>query len=155
MRGVPEFELVSEPVEFEVVRPLDVLVKVNRPMTVGKTHLASEVVDVLLVNRSEREIEVSSPTNSADARAAILFEGGEAAKLRYKIWDGETYGIKVKLKPGEAVPLIGPSEFANGHDAKWDTLAPGMVKVRASYTTTTWNPGATILSEWVEVPVLK
>jgi hypothetical protein len=107
-----------------------------------------------LVNRSEGEIEVSSPTHSFAAPTCILIEGGDAAKLRYAIWDGDSYGIKVKLKPGESVPLIGPSKFANGHDAKWNALAPGMARIRASYTTT-WESRVTILSEWVEVPVLK
>lgn len=154
MAGVPAFEIVSDPLVFEVVRPLDVRVTVKRPLKAKQEVRLSDLLVVQLVNRSGEPVECSSPTLSGDARLRLEIEAryGWHPELDSRSAGG---GVRRKLAPGGAVPLLGPGEFPNGLDGRWVYPAPGTVKVRAIYTTSTWTPGAWVASDWVEVTVEK
>ena len=155
MEGVPAFEIVSAAVLFDVVRPLDVRVKVKRALKVHVKTSLSDLLEVTLVNQSKEAIEVSSPTLHANARVGFEIEGEFAGWSPDLSEQQSSYGIRRALKPGEAIPLIGPDRFANGLDGSWEYPVEGKVRLRAMYITTTWQPRATILSEWVEVRVEK
>ena len=151
MAGVPPFEIDSAPVEFDVVRPLDLVATAKGPAAViGKSKI-SDVLDLRLVNRSDKPIEVPSPTLSADARLVLEFEDMPRA---FSI-QNSTYGEKVTLKPAEEAGMIGVGRLANGLDGPWPSAAPGLVKVRASFRLSTWKPSPTIRSNWVEVKVVR
>jgi len=149
MRGMPAFELVSKPVEFEVLRPLDVVLSVKKPLKAKTKTRLSEILDVKLVNRSKGGIEVTAPTLSADAR--LSFETDGAAPTLSE--QDQPYGKKRLLNPGDEAAILGDAPLANGVDGTWKCNKPGKVKLRAVYTASTWKPGAVIKSEWVEVEV--
>lgn len=155
MQGVPAFEIVSSPIEFEVVRPLDLVLKPKAPLKIKSKTTLSEILDVQLVNRSNKPIEVASATLSADARLQLEIEGqfgGWAPNLNKQ---NTTYGIKKSLEPGNAVSLLGAGDLANGLDGDWEYPVEDTVKIRAIYHASTWKPAAIIKSEWVEVKVEK
>jgi hypothetical protein len=155
MAGVPAFAVASDPVEFDVVRPLDVGVRVKGRLKVHTKARLSDLLEVTLANQSRAPVTCTSPTLHGDARLGLEIQG-EFAGWRPSI-DAERApdGAARALKPGEAVPLLGPGAFANGLDGTWEYPVPGTVRVRAVYTTTTWKPGASIRSEWAEVRVEK
>lgn len=153
MAAVPPFKLTSNPVEFEVVRPLDVQVRVKRPLRAGERTCLSDVIAVRLVNQSGHPIRCSSPTLSADARLSLVFDGEGQAWFPTSAGQTTTYGVTYDLQPGEEVPLIGPGEFPNGMDGTWTYPKAGRVRVRAVYTSSTWTNGPTVRSDWAEVRV--
>jgi hypothetical protein len=155
LAGVPAFEIISDPVEFDVVRPLDVRVQVKRALTAGVAVRLSDLIEVTLVNQSREPVECASPTLHADARLGLEIEGEFGGWRPALPEQGSTYGVRRVLKPGEAVPLLGRGDFANGLDGTWTYPQAGTVRLRAAYTTTTWKPGADIKSDWVEVRVTK
>lgn len=155
MATVPPFEIISAPLVFDVVRPLDVRVKVKRSLIVDvETHL-SDLLEITLVNQSSKPIECSSPTLYADARLYLEIEGEFGGWRPNLSQERSADGIRQKVKPGEAVPLLGSSEFANGLDGTWVYPKEGKVRLRAGFTPTTWKGMTRILSEWVEVRVEK
>lgn len=152
MRGMPPFELVSKPVEFEVLRPLDVVVTVKKPLKARTKTRLSEILDVKLVNRSKGGIEVMAPTLSADARLSFETDGGPAPTLSEQ---DQPYGKRQLLNPGDEAAILGDAALSNGVDGTWKVNKPGKVKLRAVYTTSTWEPAAVIKSGWVEVEVTR
>jgi len=150
MRGMPAFELVSKPVEFEVLRPLDVVLSVKKPLKAKTKTRLSEILDVKLANRSKGGIEVTAPTLSADARLSFETDGSAAPKLSEQ---DQPYGKKQLLNPGDEAAILGDAPLSNGVDGTWKCNKPGKVKLRAVYTTSTWEPGAVIKSGWVELEV--
>jgi hypothetical protein len=152
--GVPAFELVSIPVEFEVVRPLDLVLTVKAPMTANTTVTISDLFNIRLENRSMEPIDVSSPTTSADA--SLMFEidgpfGGPPTLETQR----NVYGEKITLKPSEGVSLLGNDSFANGLDGTWELPKAGTVKVRAKYYDSTRRNGPGIHSNWVEINAME
>jgi hypothetical protein len=148
--GVPAFEIVSEPVEFTVIRPLDVRVKVKRPLRAQQPIRLSELLEITLVNQSMEAIECSSPTLHAEARLDLQIRG-EYGGWRPRLSEQRSaYGIRRTLKAGEALPLLGATEFANGLDGTWEYPEAGKVLLRAAYST---SARASIQSDWVEVRV--
>src|SRR5262245_17556119 len=65
MAGWPLFEVVSEPLEFEVVRPLDLKVRARKPLKVGAQEKLSDVIEVTVTNTSDKPREVGTPTSNA------------------------------------------------------------------------------------------
>jgi len=153
MRGMPAFELVSKPVEFEVLRPLDVVVSVKKPLKANTPTRLSEILDVKLVNRSKGGIHVTAPTLSGDARLTFEIEADGAAPTLSE--QDQPYGKKQLLNPGDEAAILGDAPLANGIDGTWEYPNPGKVELRAVYTTSTWKPGAAIKSEWLEVEVVE
>ncbi len=163
MEGVPSFEIVSAPVEFDVVRPLDVRVKVKRVLKVHQKVRLSDLIEVVLVNQSRGPVECSSPTRY-DAHLGFDIRG------QFRGWGltlndgrsspsgggGPAPGPRRALRPGEAVSLLGPGEFVNGLDGTWEYPVEDTVRLRAVYSTPTSDEErASIRSEWVEIRVEK
>jgi hypothetical protein len=152
LEGVAPFEIVSTPIDMEVVRPLDVVVSVKSALkTKTKTKL-SDILEIHLVNRSEKLFEVKSPTLSADARLVVEIRGKGWSPM---ITQQRTkYGIKQRLRPGERLTMLGEGEFSNGLDGFWETPWEAVVKVRAMYYVSTWKPGSPIInSDWIDLTV--
>jgi hypothetical protein len=162
MAGVPDFEIVSEPVEFDVVRPLDVRVRVKRSMKAGEPTRLSELLDVVLVNLSKEPIECKSPTLHAEGQIKLYIDAGSRIPRPEITMEDSTYGVQRVLNPGDALSLLGPDEFANGVDGTWICPDPGRIKLRAEYSAipTTRSPTyywtsseSGIRSAWFEVIV--
>ena len=153
MAGIPAFELVSDAIEFDVVRPLEVRVRPKRSVRKGVEQRLSDVMEVLLVNQSSEAIQCSSPTLTADARLVVETDGQQHVAMPTLSTQHSTYGVKRSLLPGESVSLLGDGEFANGIDGTWQCRSVGKVRMRAVYITRTWKRGAAIKSDWVEIDV--
>ena len=97
MVGVPGFEVVSKPVEFDVVRPLAVRIEVRMPLKVHAETRLSDLLEITLVNQSKKPIDCSSPTLHANGRLVLQIDGRlggwrpELSKQR------STFGIKRTL----------------------------------------------------------
>jgi hypothetical protein len=153
MKGVPAFEVVSAPVEFEVVRPLDLVVRVRRPLKAHVETRLSDLLEVTLINNSDQRVEVSSPTLYGDAQLGVEMDG-QLGGWAPRVSEQRTQeGMRKVLKPGERVPVLGKGEFANGLDGSWEYPQAETVRVRAVYRTSTWKAGAVIRSRWVTVRV--
>ena len=153
MDGVPAFEIVSAPVEFQVVRPLDVVVKVKSILKVNQKTPLSEIFEVRLINRSKEPQQIQSPTLHADARLLLEIDGTMGGWRPTLESQASTYGIKHTLKPREQVALLGKGDFPNDLDGHWQYPVPDKVRLRAAYWRSTWKPSSIIKSDWVTVQV--
>jgi hypothetical protein len=155
MKGVPDFEIVSAPVEFEVVRPLELKVRVKKALKVKAQTRLSDLLEVTLLNQSSTPQPVTVPTLHGDARLEIEIDGQlggwrpEVSKQLNK------EGKQHVLKPGQKTSLFGRGPLANGLDGSWSYPIPDTVRLRAIYRRSTWKPASVIKSSWVEVKVEK
>jgi hypothetical protein len=149
---VPAFEIVSVPVELEVVRPLDLQLRVRRPLATGVPTRLSDLFDVTLVNRSNGPVRVTEPTLAADARLELEIDGAFGGWRPTINTQRRNQAVTRALKPGESAALLGKGELAN-LDGTWTYPKAGVVRVRAVYRASTWKAGPTIRSKWVEVKV--
>jgi hypothetical protein len=156
LNNIPAYKLKSKPIEFNVIRPLDLRIRVKGSLKRNVKTPLSELVDVVLVNASEQPIECSSPTWHADARGVVGFDGPFSGKVQYPS-DSEMgkYGITIKLMPGEEVNMIGKGKFANGLEPIIEWNNGDHLLIRAAYTTSTWRPGRTIHSDIATIPISK
>jgi len=150
MKGVPAFELVSQPLEFTLVRNLDLKLTVKEDLKVKSKTSVADILNVAIVNTSDKAETVVTPTVSGEARLRLEIEGefnGWAPMFPPR--KGET-ARTVTLKPGESISVLGD---AAGLQGEWEYPVEDTVKVRAVFTTTTWKPGQVIISDWVELKV--
>ena len=74
MLGVAPFELVSDPVEFEVRRSLDVQVKVKRAMKANVKQRLSELLEVVVLNRTASPQTLAGPRGNPDATLQLQLQ---------------------------------------------------------------------------------
>jgi hypothetical protein len=153
MKGIPAFEITSNPIEFELVRPLDIRVRVKAMMKRKTKTKLSDILHVELVNNSKGLRVVYLPPSS-DLRLEI--NGKFRGYWKYEPSLNKpkpSYGIEKKLRPGENVSLLGGRDFPNGSDGLWEYPEEGTVKLRAIYHSYYFKPSVYIMSNWVEVKV--
>jgi len=144
MEGLPAFAIHSERIEFDVIRPLDLRVRVKHPLRVGIEKNVSDVIDVTLTNTTDRPLRVYGSSlgicgGGPEANNPQLTEGRD----RSRWW--------LELAPGQTVPLLGAGEVASGTDGKWTGRVPGKYMIRASYS---FNPDTRETVDAIaEVPV--
>lgn len=110
MAGVPRFQIVSNPVEFDVIRPLDIRARVKTTLKANKKTRLSELLAVTLINQSMAPIKCSSPTLSADA---LLWLQTDSPLWPPDLTDQLTkQGVTRDVKPGEELSLLGPGRFS-------------------------------------------
>jgi hypothetical protein len=132
MARTPAFALASEPVEFEVVRPLDLRVRVKRALKVGVEMKVSDVIDVTLTNTTGESIIVH--TGGRKLAGFDLLGGGPEANQPQLTDYATEYGGLTLLKAGQTASLLGAGEFANGADGKWTGRKPGKYAIRVGYS---------------------
>ncbi|MCI0701413.1 MAG: hypothetical protein L0241_10065 [Planctomycetia bacterium] len=153
MAGVPRFAIHSEPVEFTVVRPLDVRVKVKKSLKVGVEMKASEVIEITVTNTSDKRQTVGNVSQNGYGVGIGLYEE-LATQLAFK--NVPVYSELKFLEPGETVTVFGGGAFASSADGPWKGLKAGTTRVRVSYSIPT-NSSAThvIHGEDVEIRVVE
>lgn len=156
MQGVEPFSVVSEPVEFEMIRPLDLQVTVKKPLKAGVKNRLSEILDVRLVNRTKATIKFDSH-QSYQSASLYLSVGRESDESRPETTaDSMEIDVPNTIGAGAAVSLVQPSLFAGGFDGTWVVENPGTVRIRAlCISEVKGGDPFELLSEWVEVPVHK
>lgn len=153
MKGVEPFELVSNPVEFEVVRPLDLQVRVRRPVKVNEVVRLSEVLDVRLVNTGRQPIRCPSPDRGRGTSVCLEIDGGQDRTAIKLSEQNDPHSPTRTLQLGESVGLLGPGGFSNGIDGAWSHPRVGRVRLRAVYRSDYDETAIFLRSEWAEVVV--
>ncbi|TVQ30689.1 MAG: hypothetical protein EA376_12605 [Phycisphaeraceae bacterium] len=158
MRGTPPFELVSNPISFDVVAPLEMEVTVIGELPVNEPAPLSELVRIELNNRSEAPVELL-PLGGDRLRSgirAILWVTPEDRRFKtIEAVDPPAPAAPYVLAPGETVSMLGDPRFASDFDAivqfEADGDAPESVSVKIHYSRTGW--AYRIVSDSVEIPV--
>jgi hypothetical protein len=159
MRGVPLFELTSEPIEFEVFRPLDVRVRVKGPMKANVEHRLSDVLDVTVVNLTPAAVPLSDPSGYPSPHLAFELDG-TLGGWRPSFYDsfgrkdpfaGSCRNLPTELPTGNEVSLLGADRL----DGAWEYPRPETVRVRASFRPGVRDKSAVVRSEWVDLRVDK
>jgi hypothetical protein len=145
--GIPAFELLSKPVEFSVVRPLDIVVTAKAPLPIQTKKRLSEIVDIQLVNRSNRPIEVSPHATSAQMSLSGQFPGW-APLLTPRT---KTRNHDFTIQPNESVSIFDATKFEGRFDATWEYPVPDTVKLRATFHLNNWKQATVIRSNWADV----
>jgi hypothetical protein len=153
MGDAPPFELISNPIELTVERPLDVVVRQRQPLIANLEMRLSDVLEVKLANRTAKPVEAVAPTLHAGSRLQLLLDAefGWGPTIDRQ---GAQYGGRFTLSPGESVPLLGPGHTANELDGTWVYPKPGTVRVRAVYMPEVNHRGPQIMSAWADVKVI-
>lgn len=153
MAGVPAFTLASDPIEFEVVRPLDLRVRVTGRLKAGVAARLSDVLEVTLVNQSTEPAAYTPPTVGGDTQVGVAVDGPDDGPPLRISEHGAGGGRPRTLRPGEAVRFVGPGESSLGFDGRWERSRAGAVRVAAVYRTATADALIRLESEWAEVVV--
>jgi hypothetical protein len=155
MGETPAFALATEPVEFDVVRPLDLRVKVKQPLKVGVEMKISDVIDLTLTNTTDKP-QWAYSGGTAASRVGMTGGGPEANNPQLTEFASQ-YGSPMELKPGQTASLLGKGELANGADGKWTGRKPGKYLVRIEYAVTS-DPSSSlvhVVEVIAEVPVVE
>jgi hypothetical protein len=131
MGGTPAFSLATEAMEFEVIRPLDLRVKVKRPLKVGVEQNISDVIDVTLTNTTDKPLTARSG-GMTGGYLGLCGGGPEANNPQVTHYDSD-HGSSVEVKPGQTRALLGKGELANGADGKWTGRKAGTYLVGVTY----------------------
>ena len=115
MKGVPAFELISAPAEFELTRPLELRIVAKAPLRLGETRYLSEVLKIHLANRSDEARTILIRSSKA---LTVQFHGAHTGweKIPNALKGGLT---KTILKPGQELNLIGDDGPVFGPDWTW------------------------------------
>jgi hypothetical protein len=153
MARMPAFAIQSEPVEFDVIRPLDLRVRVKKALKVGVEMKVSDVIDVTLTNTTGESITVR--TGGQKAAGFDLIGGGPEANQPQLTDYATEYGKLTLLKAGQTASLLGAGEFANGGDGTWTGRKPGKYVIRVGYSVSD-DPNTSrgqVVEAFAEVPV--
>jgi len=154
MKRIPAFELVSAPIEFEMVRALDVVV-LTKPVTPGAPTALSKVITVTIENRSRQTLEIITPTSSGSGMLSFRIEGG-GERLRKNPTSVEPER-RLLLKPGDRVKLFGEDQ-PDGADSTWVFKAGQHPRICATYCFSypdRIGESLYLWSKWTAIPVAK
>ena len=151
MAGVPAFELTSEPMEFDVLRPLDLVLTVKGSIVVKTTRKASDLIEIRLVNRSGHALEVSNPNVSP---LLSLRLDGKMSGWGPMLTSRKPTFSPVTLKPGQEESVMGQGVLANGMDGDWEYPVPDTIKLRARYYVSIGTRVSVLYSNWAEIKAI-
>jgi hypothetical protein len=148
MGDAPAFDLVSAPVAFRVVRPLDVVVArgASKPRAMaGTAARLGDLLDVRVVNRS------AEPFDLPAGQWTTTFEVADEAKAGWLAPAGSGPGADraVSLAPGASAVIAGASVGTVGFRESGTFLRPGIVRVRAAIVVA----GMRVRSQWTELTI--
>jgi len=158
MRGTPPFELVSNPISFDVVAPLEMDVTVIGELPVNEPARLSELVRIELKNRSEAPVgllPLGGDRGRAGIRAVLLVTSVDRRFKTIETVEPPAPAARFVLAPGETVSMLGDPRFASDFDAivqfEAEDNAPDSVSVKIHYSRTGW--AFRLVSDSVEIPV--
>lgn len=149
MAGVPPFEVASDPIPVEVVRPFEVRLKVKRGVKAYEKLRLSDLFEAEMVNPSAAPLDLGRA--DANSPPGLWIE----QDAQYGLWRpsvesrGPHPGLVRTLPAGGRVPLLGPGRF----DGDWVYPAAETFRVRAVYSEGGDNKRVAVKSDWVEVRV--
>lgn len=147
MRGIEAFELVSNPVELTLVRPLE-LSLTPRPRPGGAVSRVADVVALHLRNVSDQARDILPPNAH---RLRFEVEGTEQSWPSAS-WRPEDDARPVRSLPaGAQVELLGAAGLDPTLRYQWHHPVAEVIRIRASYRPYEDRPGVELRSAWVEV----
>lgn len=155
MAGVPAFELVSDPASFEVVKPLEVRVRVKRPLRVGEAVPTPELLEVQVVRPGPADIpEAYRPRPGSGGMFGFEVRGDSTVSYPGPR-EVSGYVNPLGLSPGGSVRLFADLRMTYPRSlGTWTGLKPGTFQVRAAYWADNSSSGSPVFkSEWAEVRV--
>jgi hypothetical protein len=152
MRGVPVFKLASGPVEFEVVRPLDVRLRVKQPLKVGVDARVSDVIEVTVTNTSDKPRGVGAPSRARDYGLSLMTDT-TFVRGSYEATNADLPESFKTLGPGETTTLLGGGGLSGGFDGWWRPERPGKAWVWVRYGLPTGSSARHIINVTAEVTV--
>ncbi|MCH9685558.1 MAG: hypothetical protein K0V04_29275 [Deltaproteobacteria bacterium] len=148
MAGTRGFELVSNPIEFDVIRPLELSLSAKPHRGLGNISRISDVVDVTLTNVGDRSRMVVPPRSG---RLRFEIEGTEPT-WAHADWNERHDAMTAKpLKAGASVSLLGEHGLIPDLLYAWTPAKAETVKIRALYRPYDDTMTAEFISAWVEV----
>lgn len=151
MKGIPPYELASNPVEIRVVQPIEVVAEAKASARVGREMRLSDLVAVRLTNRSNEKrmlwmsdpipslsVEYQAPPGAPDPEVAPLVGGSRRLADRH-------------IAPGATVILLAPGQPASSPDFTVTFAAPGVYRI-ATWSYFVHKPN--VRSNWVEITVV-
>lgn len=149
MGGVPPFELVSDPIEVEVVRPFEVRLRVKRGVKAHEKLRLSDLFEVDMANPAAAPFALGPVYDFDKPQLWFQYDFGHRSWLP-QVESRDRHPGLVRLVPaGGSVPLIGPDRF----DGDWVYPWAETLRLRAVYTEGGDNKRVEVKSEWVEVRV--
>jgi len=148
LADIAAFELVSNPIELEIVRPLE-LELTARPRPAGKA--VDDVADALelrLRNASPEAREVLPPSST---RLRFEARGSEESWPNASWTQEDDERPAQRLAAGEAIVLLGEGAVVPSLRYAWQHPVAETVQVRAAYRPYAERPSVEVRSAWVEV----
>ncbi len=152
MRDIEPFSIASEPVEFEITRPVDLQVHVKKPMTIGRIHQVSDILDVRLVNRTNKAIAYDASYSSANLHLLVDRRCDSRPDCKTDSIDPD---YPRSIPAGATVSLMSPNLYAGGFDGTWRVDTEETIRMCALCVTDFNGTRCELLSDWVEIPVRK
>lgn len=138
MGAVPPFALTSEPVVFQVIRPLDVRVRVKKAVKVGVESDVADAIEVTVTNTSGVPRSVGNIAQDA-CGLDVRFYDAIVSDVQHRWTDIPTEGRTRELLPGETVTVFGGGDFASTAGARWKGLKAGTTRLVVKYSMPTGN----------------
>jgi len=150
MAGVPPFELASAPVEFDIVKPLDLVLSVRRPIKTGTEYPLWNLFDVRLENHGSEDQEIVLPT-AAHGTLSFQFEGFDDWKYPITSAPITKFTGTVKLARGNKLALLTAGQFFDSPRASSAIfkLQPGAKAVLLASSTGFFLDGTGLIDSWV------
>jgi len=154
--GTPAFEVVSNPIEFTITRPVDIEVKLKGPLVIGPATPLDSIIEATLVNRTGGDLPL--PQRGDDHGVRVEVESGDWRWFWYSSPSRPELSFTGQgdLRVGDGVSLFEGARVPLGEG--WpipDKNRQATARIRASVWFWTDDDARrfSVRSRWIEVPV--
>ncbi len=148
MRDSVAFELVSNPVEFTLVRPLELTLVPKPHRGLGNIAKVSDVVELSVTNVGAADRAVMPPSSS---RLRFEVQGDEPSWPQGSYQPSDDALASRMLEASDSMELLGPTGPNPGLSYSWTPAKAEVVRIRAAYRPYEEPGGAELRSAWIEV----
>lgn len=148
MAGVLAFDLISNPIELTVERPLELRLRAKPRAPGAAVAEVADVVELHLHNVGDETREILPPSSG---RLRFEVEGSEES------WPSASWRAEDDEQPARPLPvggeltLLGEGGLTPGLVYEWHHPVPELVRIRAAYRPYADRQSVELRSEWVEV----
>ncbi len=148
MEGIEAFELVSNPIEFELRSPLKLELAARPHRGRGNVSQMADLVTLRLENTARKARRVMPPTANT-LEFEVIGEETYHPNVRWQAGD-ETLPAH-RLPGGDAVQLLGASALNSALEVHWYPPEAEVIRIRASYRPYGAVGAPALKSNWVEI----
>jgi hypothetical protein len=111
--GIPAYELVSSPVEFEYAPPFTIEIDAVRTWSVAESASVGALIDARLVNRGESTLTIPRPASSSRTAIVRSFPSARKGELSidWPVFSETETSVEeraLRIAPGASVAVFGP-----------------------------------------------